>query len=270
MKQAVLHQNLARIFTHASLGAPVQRAYALWASLRPEGPAWYFYDDVVAMYAEKSGKHPDTVRNWIKTGIDMGLFIKGKSHDGRSTLSLVGKDNVFTHHLGGIAPGKAILINADVLLSANLQELRSLLFHTFVVEKPVIRSRAFLASTIDRVELTTRNYSRAIGQPKRYTYLKQSGGYNDQRPNAWQPHPLFTTRTHHPGVRHSYKPSVKCPKARKMYYYNYGAALKAATDRSKAGENPVTFRILPDAETKRSAGAKRYGHIFMEPVVGEL
>lgn len=217
------------------------------------------------MYAEKSGKRPETVQSWIKTGIDAGLFHKGQHRDGRPTLSIVGKVNVFIHHLNGLAPGKAILIDQDILLSASLQVLRGLLFHTFAVEKPVIRSRAFLASTIDRVELTTRNYSRAIAQPKRYVYINQ-GSYTDQTSNQWQPHPLFTTRTPNPSARHAYRATVKPPKAKKLYYHNPGAAVKAAADRAKAGDMPVTFCIVPDAEVKRSAKAKIFGHVFLKPV----
>lgn len=269
MKQAVVHQNLARLFTHKSFGAPIQRAYALWSVLRPEGETWYFYDDVVDMYASKSGKTADTVHSWIKTGVDAGFFKRGRYHDGRPTLSIVGKDRMFSQYLNGVAPGKAILIEADVLLTASLQQLRGILLYTFAVEKSVMRSRNFLGNTIDRVELTTRNYSLAVRQPKRYVYAKQSDGSSRQKSNSWTPSSLYTTRTK-PGkdkvIRRGYYPWVKPNRAKKLYYYNRDTAVNVAQQRAKAGDNPVVYHILPDAAVKKSIGAKIFGHVFLEPI----
>lgn len=267
MKQAVVHQNLARVFTHKSFGAPAQRAYALWSVLRPDGQTWYFYNDIVEMYTQKSGKRPETVRGWIKTGVDMNLFKLGHYYDGRPTLSIVGRDWVQLHYLDGIAPGKAILIDAELLLTASLQRLRSILFHTFCAERPVFRSRNFTAGTIDRVEQTTRNYSHSTKQPKRYTYIKQTVGPNRQTSNLWTPSNMYKTRTKFCGkIRHRYKPWRKPKRAKKLYYYNRDTAVNVSHQRAKAGEDSVVMWILPDSAVDKTVKAKVFGHVFLEPV----
>lgn len=268
MQQVVIHQNLARLFTHKSFGAPHQRAYVLWAYLRSQGKTWHFYDEVVDMYVSWSKKHPDTVKSWIKQGVEMSLFTIGRYHDGRQTLSIVGKIRVFNRHLGGdLPPGKAVLVDADVLMSANLQKLRSLLLYTISADKKVIRSRAYLAGTIDRVEQTTRNYSRVIAMPKQYCFSKLprpiDGRKMEQRPNAWGSHPSMFTRGKPVGkVHHLYK-AKKLPSVRKLYYYDRARALKAAKRRD---DGSVVFHILDDSEIRRSKKARLFGHIFLEPI----
>lgn len=236
MQQVVIHQNLARLLTHKSFGAPIQRAYVLWAYLRSIGKTWYFYDEVVEMYVSWSKKHPDTVKAWIKQGVEMGLFETGRYYDGRPTLSIVGKVRVFYRHLGGdLPPGKAVLVDADILMSANLQKLRGLLLYTFSAGKKVIRSRAYLGHTIDRVEQTTRNYSRVIAQPKQYCYSKlpipRDGREMEQRPNAWGCHPSMFTRGRYSGKIHCAYKAKRLPPVKKLYYHDRARALKAVQRR---------------------------------------
>lgn len=262
MRQLTLHVNLAAIIGSKDYTAQQQWAYVLWADMRSKNTTWMYVSDWLDETVHNLNVSRVSAKSYLKAGLDMKLFNLGHSKDGRSTVSIVGKTSVFRTHLRGQYPGKAVLIDADILYKASLQQLRAWLLFTFSAEKECIRSRINMAKMLDRTEQTTRNYSKSIRQPKRPVYVVADIPGQEpvvkQRPNLWKPSKFYKTRTPKDVRYLDYKPSVaSSTRGGRLYYDNLHNAAKASKRRSLTSCN-VVYYFHPTRKHYRYVFLKSY------------
>jgi hypothetical protein len=163
--------------------ANLHRAFAIWSVLRSE--TWFYLDDLLTEFTEKTGKTERTVRRWFNSGED--IFWRYGHHKNRRTIVLIGKWQVMEYYDLPI-PGRVILIDEENLFGG-LQKLRAHLSTSWMNGKEkAFASRQTIESKIDKVPQTQRNYekqTRSKSQPIRILNWHAEYAEFKQLPNLY-------------------------------------------------------------------------------------
>lgn len=147
--------------TLKSKNANIDRAFAMWLDLRSE--TWFYLDDLLAKFTEKTGKVERTVRRWFNSG--EGIFWTYGNHNNRRTIVLIGKRQLMEHYDLPM-PGRVILIDAENLFGS-LQKLRAHLSTSWMNGKEkAFASRETIESKIDKTPQTQLNYEKQTRSKK--------------------------------------------------------------------------------------------------------
>ncbi len=144
--------------------AGIQQAFVLWSmgrqwSAKRNGKPYWVKTEFIDHATNLFGRTRRTIQRWL--AVAEGLFFRsGVWHDGRVTLSLIGRDRVLDAY-SLVEPGKKMSVDVD-RLTASLADLRACLFAMWQKKESQWAARTTIKELSGVPERTQRNYELKI------------------------------------------------------------------------------------------------------------
>lgn len=264
--QTKVHSNLAIAVLRDKRGAEIQRAFAMWLTMRRQSQFVFDRTEVIEFFADETGSHQRNVRRWLDAG--EGLFwIKGR----KNKISLRSKNNVFERY-NLQSPGRVLLVDTSTLLG-KLRTLRASLFALFTNGKDSKWISRETLSELTGVEPRTQlNYDYENEQHKQQTYalgyeLETSESQAKQMPNRYYAlwYPAYDKRDNQTKRQNLYVPETQqvikgiTEGGSRLLFDDTRGAVDVARRRAKLGRTGELFLVLPGPATKN-------GHLILKTV----
>lgn len=265
--QTKIHQKLA-LAVLADKRAGIKRAFSLWLTLRSQERCWFYLSDIITFFASCTGSDPRNVRRWINSGNNI-FWCYGKAN-GKATLSLFGRDRVFSNYRLS-KPGRVFLLETSQLLG-KLQSLHAALYALWIDKQSRWASRATIETITTIGERSQRRYDNVSKQHKQQTFAIDWGNgqarrlpnrysakfypafYNQdktqKRHNLYMPEcnrlesdPLFNV-DNSPTCCNTQQVGIKTGKPMRILFDDPNAAIARAAERAKAGLTGQVFSVF--------------------------